>query len=362
MSNLREPLLKITTEDVARAVPLPPARPLAVAAAIPLPLYRPARSGTSGLAIASLVVAVLGIALFGVITGLVAIALGSIALGSIRNAQQRGTGLAVCGILLGMADVVGWLVFLSFMLSGGGPNITLDDLEPDAGALENLAPHISRAVMANVLIETQGDWKLLGGKGIGSGVILRIRDGQALVVTNRHVVDHDFSGDAKPAGQAMDASRLQVKLVGQPAQPGMVVWIAPDGVDLALLNVPVLGDQAQAAQWQAHRRLIVGEDVFCIGNPQHLDWSHTRGTISQLRFQTRGSRKIHVIQTDAAINPGNSGGGLYDKDGVLIGINTWTNDKRVSEGLSFAIAFESLLSLNPPPLQLQAEKDPPSKP
>ncbi len=93
---------------------------------------------------------------------------------------------------------------------------------------------------------------------------------------------------------------------------------------------------------------MIGSEVFTIGNPQHLDWSHTRGSISQLRLQKRGPRQVHVIQTDAALNPGNSGGGLYDKSGTLIGINTWTNDKRSSEGLGFAIALDSLLELDPP--------------
>jgi serine protease Do len=59
-----------------------------------------------------------------------------------------------------------------------------------------------------------------------------------------------------------------------------------------------------------------------------------------------------VIQTQAAINPGNSGGGLYDKEGYLIGINTWTSDKSISEGIGFAIAMESLLELVPPFLNL----------
>ncbi len=56
-----------------------------------------------------------------------------------------------------------------------------------------------------------------------------------------------------------------------------------------------------------------------------------------------------MIQTDAKINPGHSGGGLYDRDGYLLGINTWTTqDKRVSEGLGFSISFQSLVDLLPP--------------
>jgi serine protease Do len=108
------------------------------------------------------------------------------------------------------------------------------------------------------------------------------------------------------------------------------------------------GTGAQAATWKPKTELVIGSEVFTIGNPQHLDWTHTRGSISQLRLQKRGARQVHVIQTDAALNPGNSGGGLYDKSGTLIGINTWTNDKRFSEGLGFAIALDSLLELDPP--------------
>ena len=94
----------------------------------------------------------------------------------------------------------------------------------------------------------------------------------------------------------------------------------------------------------------MGSEVFTIGNPQHLDWTLTGGRVSQLRLQKRSARQIHIIQTDAALNPGNSGGGLYDKSGTLIGINTWTNDKRFSEGIGFSIGLNSLLELDPPEL------------
>ena len=82
----------------------------------------------------------------------------------------------------------------------------------------------------------------------------------------------------------------------------------------------------------------VGESVFAIGNPHRLGWTHTQGVISQLRTQDFDLHRVRVIQTQAAINPGNSGGGLYDHEGYLLGINTWTADKSVSEGIGFAIA------------------------
>jgi S1-C subfamily serine protease len=54
-----------------------------------------------------------------------------------------------------------------------------------------------------------------------------------------------------------------------------------------------------------------------------------------------------VIQTTAPINSGNSGGGLYSKEGFVIGINTWTEDKQVSEGIGFAIALDCLIRFAP---------------
>ena len=205
-----------------------------------------------------------------------------------------------------------------------------------------------------MLIETRIGW----GAGIGSGVILRIDDGKALVVTNRHVVDPSFSSPA-PARTPLPGGNghLRVKLLGQLGQPGEVVWIAPDGIDLALVQVAAHTAEARTAPWRRKPRLAVGDEVFSIGNPHHLDWTHTRGTISQFRTQSRGARTVRVIQTDAAINSGNSGGGLYDKEGTLIGINTWTEDKRFAQGISFAIMLDTLRQLDPPPLRAPAAGD-----
>ncbi len=106
--------------------------------------------------------------------------------------------------------------------------------------------------------------------------------------------------------------------------------------------------------------MIVGSDVFTVGNPEHLDWTQTKGSISRLLLQKRGLREVRIIQTDAALNHGNSGGGLYDKSGNLIGINTWIDGNRASQGLGFSIALRSVLELNPPEL-VRPEKNAPAK-
>ena len=142
----------------------------------------------------------------------------------------------------------------------------------------------------------------------------------------------------------------------QPLLPGAL--LAPDGIDLAVASVAVQSADPQAARWAGDTETKIGDEVFAVGNPHGLGWTHTTGTVSQFRQQNARGRTIRVIQTNTAINPGNSGGGLYDKQGRLVGITTWTQDKRVAEGLSFAIAFETLLKLNPEVLNLAARNSP----
>ena len=172
---------------------------------------------------------------FGVVTGLVAILLGSLALGGIHHTRNAARGLAVTGILLGLADTVGWMFCSSFIYGGGGHlTISLDEFEPDADALNHMAPAIARSVRANALVETKIGAGLLGGMGIGSGVILQIEHGSALIVTNRHVVDPKFAGPGidheqgrsarrPPAGQAhRPAGRTRAGSCGSP--PTASTW------------------------------------------------------------------------------------------------------------------------------------------
>jgi hypothetical protein len=354
----RAPVLTITTEELLRAQPIP-TRPIPqglnpTTRSLP---PAPAVSGTNRLAIASLICAVVGIPLFGLVTGLVAIGLGVAALGSIRQTAQKGLTLALSGVLLGLADVVGWLVLLWVVLGGVGvdrhADVTFSELPPDLAATADLAPELARAMRANVLIEQTRGLGLLGGRASGSGVIMELSEGEALIVTNRHVVDPSYPSsnqvsDGTPAG----LGTLDVTMLGRPSGVGRVVWVAPEGIDLALVRVAAgVSGQAQAAPWSKGRAMRVGESVFAIGNPHRLGWTHTQGVISQFRLQERGGRPVRVIQTQAAINPGNSGGGLYDREGYLIGINTWTGDKRISEGIGFAIALDTLLDLKPAELK-----------
>lgn len=338
--------LHITDAELHAAQPLPPRRQPTFTGATPPPASLPR---TNRLAIASLVCAIAGIPLFGVLTGLVAIVLGALAIGSIRVVPQRGNRLAAAGILLGLADMVGWILLLSGFFFSPGVHVALDDMEADPTFLEGLEPPLNRAMRASVLLESNrgGLW---GSKVFGSGVVLGRAGQQVVLATNRHVVDPNFTGagsrDAEPAA----LPPLLVKFVAGAATSGRVVWVAPGGVDLALVQTAWTTDEAQVARWEPNRPVHVGDLAFAIGNPHRLGWTHTQGVVSQLRRQTTNGHTVRIIQTQTALNPGNSGGGLFDREGFLIGINTWVNDKRFSEGLGFAISLDALLEFQPPDL------------
>jgi S1-C subfamily serine protease len=359
----------ITQADIDRAVPLPLGiRPIYVAhkGVVSGPPPPPGKPRLSRVGVASFVCALAGIPLFGVITGLVAIVLATIALGAIRTNRARGLTFALAGLFLGIGDVAGWLVFLSVMLSRKGGELKLSELPPDMSVIQELDPPLQRAMRANVMLERGGGLASLGALAVGSGVILQIDAGEALIVTNRHVVDDDFPSsrdDASDAGRLSRLGRLSVRMIGQPESEGKVVWLAPGQIDLALVRAQCRStSQAMDASWQKGRPMKVGESVFAIGNPHRLGWTHTQGVISQLRIQEFDSTKVRIIQTQAAINPGNSGGGLYDHEGYLLGINTWTADKRVSEGIGFAITLDTLIDLAPTDLRAPHENaQPPPK-
>jgi S1-C subfamily serine protease len=311
----------------------------------------------NSLAVASIIVAIAGIPLFGAVTGLVAIALGSVAIGTIQRNRQRGTGFAISGILLGLADVAGWLVALALYFSPASPDVDFAEIEPSQTFLENLNPAIKRAMAANVLIKTRSGLfggALGGATVLGSGVVASIRDGVAYIVTNRHVIDphSDFLQSYEPES----AGDIEIKLIGQSARRGKVQWVAPDGIDLAIVSVALPAMTIEAADCSRMDPLQIGERVFAIGNPFGFGWTQTPGEISQLRVQKKAARLVELVQTSAAINQGNSGGGLYDHDGKLIGITTWSSDKRVAEGISFAIALTTLRALNPACLTSSASK------
>ena len=170
-------------------------------------------------------------------------------------------------------------------------------------------------------------------RGIGSGVIV---DPNGYVMTNAHVV--------------MGAQRIQVVMrsVTTELVPFKTSLLHRQrtfdarliGIhrftDLALLKVEATGLPFIPLSETYRARL--GQTVLAMGSPQGLDHTVTKGIVSALGRQQDIDSPMIYVQTDAPINPGNSGGALVDRDGNLVGMNTFIYSQGGgSEGLGFAI-------------------------
>lgn len=140
-------------------------------------------------------------------------------------------------------------------------------------------------------------------KGAGSGFIIR-SDGY--ILTNNHVIE--------------GFQNIRVTLHNQKSYPGKVVG-RDKLTDLALVKIKA--KNLPVAKLGSSDNLRPGDWVIAIGSPLGLQQSVTLGIVSALgrSLESKISRTVRLIQTDAAINPGNSGGPLLNIHGEVIGIN-----------------------------------------
>ena len=175
--------------------------------------------------------------------------------------------------------------------------------------------------------------------GTGSGVIYKVENDLAYVVTNNHVID---GADALEV-LMKDGTKKEAQVVGSD------VW-----TDLAVLTMPADGVEV-VAEFGDSDNLNVGEPAIAIGSPLGTEFatSVTQGIISAtertVATDVNGDGIIDwdvtAIQTDASINPGNSGGALINIAGKVIGINSMKIAGSNVEGMGFAIPSNDVVRI-----------------
>lgn len=166
--------------------------------------------------------------------------------------------------------------------------------------------------------------------GHGSGFILYT--GEA-IVTNEHVI--------------CGASRLVVRYHGGATEEVTVVQNVDANRDIAVLPF----SSQKANRLDLHGLVLapnfpkVGETVYAVGAPQGLEFTFTRGIVSQVRqgFESFGT----VIQTDVSLSPGSSGGPLVNGAGQVVGINTLASKSSAeAHNLNFAVAMSEIRTVS----------------
>jgi serine protease Do len=168
---------------------------------------------------------------------------------------------------------------------------------------------------------------------IGSGVIV---DPDGYIMTNHHVVAGAVRIRVIIAAATVEVVSGDLRL-GHPQRVYEAKLVGTTKyADLALIKIEEKGLPFIPLPEGFGFRL--GQTVVAIGAPEGLDHTVTKGIISAVGRQPDVDRPMVYVQTDTPINPGNSGGPLIDRNGELVGINTFiVTSGGGSEGLGFAI-------------------------
>src|SRR5215217_1409 len=152
----------------------------------------------------------------------------------------------------------------------------------------------------------------------GTGFYLKEFD---LIITNDHVAGKN--------AEVTIAGRMFEKRLAR-------VWYTDRKHDLAFLQPPA-EVQIPEVKLGNYDQTKDGDVVVAIGHPFGLNYTATQGVISKVDRIRDG---VKYIQIDAAINPGNSGGPLVNKQGEIIGVNSFII--RGGDNLGFALPVSYL--------------------
>lgn len=224
------------------------------------------------------------------------------------------------------------LAIINYYISG-------DTIPVTAPPPAQLSDMIERVRPAVVKIQSSSGWDR------GTGVIFKVENNFAYIVTNQHVVGRDTTFQLDVYSTAHDHHYNPWGANGQ-------VLAVDHERDLAVIRTACPPPrQCFAAEFGDSLALSVGDPVVAIGYPRadvqplanvrpikidgELDPpSVTQGIVSAFRYHS--TRKRQLVQHDAPINTGSSGSPLFNSDGMIVGINTF--EIRGSEGLNYAIA------------------------
>ena len=141
-----------------------------------------------------------------------------------------------------------------------------------------------------------------GDESAGSGIVWTK---SGLIVTNAHVVRHDF------ASVELDDGRiLRGTLLARDPQRDLAVL----SVNATTLVAAPIGDSDA---------LRVGEIVVAFGNPLGMVGAMTVGIV-HAKPNTNAGIRGKWVQANVTLAPGNSGGPLADHRGRVIGVNSMT--------------------------------------
>lgn len=254
--------------------------------------------------------------------------------------KNRKTNLLV---MLALAGLLIWNAALSYayydLKQNKNPGTSLEE-KPISQTQTNINTDFTKIVADNIA-KSVGVTTKVRNQAIatGSGVIFKVANQEAIIVTNNHVVEDGTQFDILFANQEVRSATL----IGKDEYSDLAALKVTVDFDIAPFRI---GDSALTK---------IGEWVLAIGSPlgQEFYGTVTPGIISgkdrlvsvDLNRDGNPDWDMLVLQTSAAINPGNSGGPLINLAGELIGINSMKISGAEIEGMAFAVPINEVITI-----------------
>ncbi|MPZ99750.1 MAG: hypothetical protein GEU80_10520 [Dehalococcoidia bacterium] len=154
---------------------------------------------------------------------------------------------------------------------------------------------------------------------IGTGFVMSTRTGEAVVITNYHVVADLWRTGGREVTLHREEHALTGRIANVSVEHDLAVIVPSDAL------TPLDLERAPPE---------VGALVVAVGSPYGLEGTVSSGIVSAIREDR--------IQFSAPISPGNSGGPVVDESGAVVGVVVEKVAGVGYEGLSFAIPIDTV--------------------
>lgn len=186
------------------------------------------------------------------------------------------------------------------------------------------------AVLSGVIVSATHYSGFQKKESQGSGVIYRLYDRYFYVLTNYHVVYNNGSNlnTVYTVTDAFDTAHNATLVAADESLDLAVVRFVATSDDIERLKIATLATKDPS----------VSTVVLSVGNPGGLHNAISLGDILSYNDVGLDSLSIPVMYHTAPVDHGSSGGGVYDTDGLLVGINYALGQSEDGEAtMSFAV-------------------------
>jgi len=196
----------------------------------------------------------------------------------------------------------------------------------------------------------KSDGSFFKSRGTGTGIIVSNKENELIVYTNRHVVDCEYN-DINCFQRISE--QIQVRTQDGKLHQVDRVSFSKSNIDLAILTIKTFDAKDYTFAYYTDE-FNINDKVIAVGYPTYaenvVEFSVSEGRITDIKdvlSQSTGD-KFRVLESDVYTYFGSSGGGLFDKQGNLIGINTWIAGTQTSIAIDFnSIQEQSFIYCNP---------------